>query len=157
MQNGFSFETNYTLQLQINRLNKTQISVGHTFYEFLKAYLFMRKKPNNHDHNAQLISEVWTDHKITVTHSMKSSQPNTWEFVVRSQEHKNQNVCPSLSEPNFEYPMSKYVEEAVFPTLCVYGPVVKTQSDFQHSFANLILSSSVYSKHRKGKDSCNLN
>lgn len=95
-QKGSSFETNYTLQLQINRLNKTQISVGHTFYEFLKAYLFMRKKSNNYDYNAQLMSEMWTDHKITVTHRMKSSQPNTWELIVRSQEHKKQNVCPSL-------------------------------------------------------------
>lgn len=65
-------------------------------------------------------------------------------------------MCLSLGEANFEYPMSKYVEEAVFPTLCVYGPVVKTQSDLQHSLANLTLSSSVYSKPLKGQDSCNL-
>lgn len=155
-QKGFSFETNYTLQLQINRLNKTQISVGHTFYEFLKAYLFVRKKPNNYDHNAQLMSEVWTDHKITVTCRMKSSQPNTWKFIVSSREHKNQNVCPSLGEPNFEYPMSMYVEEAAFSTLCIYGLVVKTQPYSQHSLANLILSSSFFSKHLKEKDSYNL-
>lgn len=155
-QKGFSFETNYTLQLQINRLNKTQISVGHTFYEFLKAYLFVRKKPNNYDHNAQLMSEVWTDHKITVTRRMKYSQPNTWKFIVRSREHKNQNVGPSLGEPNFQYPMRKYVEEAAFPTLCIYGLVVKTQPYFQHSLANLILSSSFFSKHLKEKDSYNL-
>lgn len=116
----------------------------------------MRKKPNNYDHNAQLMSEVWTDHKITVTRRMKSSQPNTWKFIVRSREHKNQNVCPSLGEPNFEYPMSKYVEEAAFPTLYIYGLVVKIQPYFQHSLANLILSSSFFSKHLKEKDSYNL-